>query len=647
MLEILAFGFTGLVFVYFIFIKLEKEERGSKEMARLSAYIQQGAKTFLKEEYKSLSIFVFIFAVALAYIDIRLSFSLLLGAFFSALAGTMGMIMSTTSNAKTAHAAKKGLGRALKIAFSSGSVMGMTTVSLGLIGIAVLYMVFGDPSIIFGYACGASLVALFARLGGGIYTKAADIAADTVGKLEKSIPEDDPRNPAVIADQVGDNVGDVAGMGSDLFESYVDAIIATMVIGVSVVGFADFIVLPMLVSGLGIISSIIAYFFINFRLREDVENALDRCVYASTALAGISSYLVMSYLGVDVQYFYCIALGLVLGLVIGKSSEYYTSIKRPPTMNIAKESKSGAAINIISGLATGMESSIVPVISIGAVMILSYGLAGIYGIGLAAVGMFAPLGTTLSIDSYGPTVDNAEGIAKMSGLGKVARKRCETLDAVGNTTAAIGKGFAIGSAALASLALFSSYIYATGLSVISLVSPHVIAALFIGALLPFLFSSMAMRSVGKTASKIVQEARRQFRDRRVLEGKKTPDYESCIKISCDAAIQEMILPGILTIGAPLAVGILMGVEALGGMLAGTIATALILAITMANSGGAWDNAKKYVEQGNLGGEGSEVHKATIIGDTVGDPFKDTCGPSLDILLKLMSIIAIVFIPLFI
>lgn len=646
MLEIIWFCLLGLLFVIYLFLKLDKEEKGTKEMVRLSSFIQRGARTFLREEYKSLGVFVFIFAVVLVYLDIRISISFLIGAFLSALAGNIGMRMSTSSNTKTAYAAEKSLRKALKLAFSSGSIMGMTTVSLGLMGISILYIIFHDPSVIYGYGFGASLVALFARVGGGIYTKAADIAADTVGKLERGMPEDDARNPAVIADLVGDNVGDVAGMGSDLFESYVDAIIATMVMGVTVIGFGDFVVIPMLISGVGIFSSIIAYFFINIR-SGNAENILDRCIYASVILTALFSYFILNYMGVGIEIFYSISTGLVLGIIIGKSSEYYTSITSKPTINIAKESRAGAATNIISGLATGMESCIIPVISIGTAMVLSYNFAGIYGIGLAAIGMFAPLGTMLSIDSYGPTVDNAEGIAKMSGLSRTTRKRCEVLDAVGNTTAAIGKGFAIGSAALVSLALFSSYIHATNLSMISLISPKVVAALFIGALLPFIFSSMTMRSVGKTASKIVHEARRQLKDKDILRGKKTPNYERCIKISSDAAIREMVMPGVLAIGSPLAVGILLGVEALGGLLAGTITTGLVLAIMMANAGGAWDNAKKYVEQGHLGGEGSDVHKATIIGDTVGDPFKDTCGPSLDILLKLMSIIAIVFIPLFV
>ncbi|UCG95731.1 MAG: sodium-translocating pyrophosphatase [archaeon] len=644
---VIACCVLGFFFVIMLYLGLEKEDKGTKEMVRLSSFIQQGAKTFLHEEYKSLSVFVILFTLILLYLDFRLAFSFLLGALFSAIAGNLGMRMSTSSNTKSAQAARSGLGRALKIAFSSGSIMGMTTVSLGLIGISLLYMVFGEPEVIFGYGFGASMIALFARVGGGIYTKAADIAADTVGKLERSMPEDDPRNPAVIADQVGDNVGDVAGMGSDLFESYVDAIIATMVMGAAVAGLGDFVAIPMLVSGLGILSSIIGYFFINLKLKRDVEKALDKCIYISTFLTALFSYLLTVYLGVEIEIFYAVLTGLVLGIIIGKSSEYYTSMDSKPTINIARESRAGAATNIISGLATGMESNIIPVIAIGAAMILSYNFAGIYGIGLAAIGMFAPLGTTLSIDSYGPTVDNAEGIAKMSGLKKEARKRCEVLDAVGNTTAAIGTGFAIGSAALASLALFSSYAYATRLSAISLLSPQVIVALFLGALLPFLFTSMTMRSVGKTASKMVHEARRQLKNKDILKGKKTPDYQRCIKISSDAALKEMILPGVLAIGSPLVVGILLGVEALGGLLAGTIATGLILAITLANAGGAWDNAKKYVEQGHLGGEGSFVHKSTIVGDTVGDPFKDTCGPSLDILLKLMSIIAIVFIPLFI
>ena len=641
--SIILTSILGFVFVAILFLKLRKKESGTEKMVELSSYIQNGAKTFLKEEYKPLSILAIVIAFVLHFIDWRLSASFLVGAFFSALAGNIGMRMSTSSNAKTAYAAKKSLNGALKIAFSSGSIMGMTTVSLGLLGISILYLIFKDPQVIYGFGFGASSVALFARVGGGIYTKAADIAADTVGKLEKSLPEDDPRNPAVIADQVGDNVGDVAGMGSDLFESYVDAIIATMVIGVALAG-ANFILIPMLVSGLGILSSIVAYFFINIK-RKNVESILNACVYAAAILSAVLSFFAVRYLGAGMNVFYSIITGLALGLIIGKSSEYYTSVSCKPAINIAEKSREGAAINIIYGFATGMESCIIPVISIAAAIIISYQMAGVYGIGLAAVGMFASLGTTLSIDSYGPTVDNAEGIAKMAGLGKVASKRCEELDAVGNTTAAIGKGFAIGSAALASIALFSSYIQVTHLNAISLISPQVVVALFIGALIPFIFTSITMRSVGKTASKIVDEVRRQFKDRRILKGKKKPDYESCIKISSNAAVREMILPGVLAIISPLLVGFTLGVEALGGFLAGSIATGLLLAITLANSGGAWDNAKKYVEKGNLGGEGSDVHKATIVGDTVGDPFKDTCGPSLNILLKLMSIVSIVFIPL--
>ncbi|HDI02546.1 MAG TPA: sodium-translocating pyrophosphatase, partial [Candidatus Aenigmarchaeota archaeon] len=589
----------GFVFVGGLFFRLSKEEKGTEKMVELSSYIQLGAKTFLKEEYKSLSVLAIIIAIILSFLDLRLSVSFLIGAFFSALAGNIGMRMSTSSNTKTAYAAKKSLEKALKVAFSSGTIMGMSTVSLGLIGISLLYLIFRDPQVIYGFGFGASMVALFARVGGGIYTKAADIAADTAGKLERSLPEDDPRNPAVIADQVGDNVGDVAGMGSDLFESYVDAIIATMVIGAAMAN-AEFIVLPMLVSGLGILSSIVAYFFINVK-RKRIESVLNTCVYVATILSAVLSYLAVKYLGVGMEVFYSILVGLVLGVIIGKSSEYYTSVSCKPAITLAEKSRGGAAINIIYGFATGMESCVIPVISIAAAIIVSYKLAGIYGIGLAAVGMFASLGTTLSIDSYGPTVDNAEGIAKMSGLGKVARRRCEELDAVGNTTAAIGKGFAIGSAALASLALFSSYIQVTHINMISLVTPKVIAALFIGALIPFIFSSITMRSVGKTASKIVDEVRRQFKDKNIIKGKKKPDYERCIKISSNAAIREMIVPGLLAIVSPLIVGFTLGAEALGGFLAGAIATGLLLAITLANSGGVWDNAKKYVEKGNLGG----------------------------------------------
>ena len=653
---VISTSVLAIIFALYLTFRLKKEEDGSEKMAEISSLIQNGAKTFLNKEYKYLAVFVAAFALIIGYfINLGSSVSFILGSILSGLAGYIGMRTATSSNSKASYAAENDLAKGLKIAFSSGAVMGMFVVGLGLLGVSVLYFIFKSPDIIFGFGFGASSIALFGRVGGGIYTKAADVGADMVGKVEEGIPEDDPRNPASIADNVGDNVGDVAGMGADLFESYVDAIIATMAIGVALGTLGTSLsmsselatLLPMIIAGIGIVSSIIGFFFVRGGSEEKIHGALNKGVYGAAILTAVISYFVLNYLGVGIQIFYSIITGLVAGVIIGKATEYYTASDKKPTRKVAEESQTGAATNIISGFSLGMKSTAIPVLSVAAAILLSYYFADIYGIGIAAVGMLSTLGITLATDCYGPVADNAAGIAEMAGRGEEAREKSEALDAVGNTTAAIGKGFAIGSAALTSLALFSAYASATSLDVISLLSPQVVAALFIGALLPFLFSSLTMSSVGDTASKMITEVRRQFKENEgILKGEEDPDYNRCIDISTKAALKEMITPGVLAVITPIAVGLLMGPEALGGLLAGNIATGFLLAVTMANAGGAWDNAKKYVEEGNYGGKGSEVHKATVVGDTVGDPFKDTSGPSLNILIKLVAIVSLVFVPLF-
>lgn len=657
LLAIIA-AIISLLFAGFSAWKVLSQSQGSEDVRDIADSIKSGAMTFLNKEYRYLTIFVAIVALILllviggssTYIEGgKTALTFMVGALFSALAGNIGMRIATSSNGRTAWAAKDNLGDGLKIAFSSGAVMGATVVGLGLLGVSVLYYWLQDASILFAFGFGASSIALFARVGGGIYTKAADVGADLVGKVEEGIPEDDPRNPASIADNVGDNVGDVAGMGADLFESYVDSIIATMVIGVSLSSIN--IVLPLLVAGVGILASIAGSFLVRVKGKgeENLHGVLNKGVFGAAILMGIGTFFLTNYLFNGLNYFYAILAGLVAGVVIGLSTEYYTSDQRKPTQWIAEESQTGSATNILAGLSVGMKSTLVPVVTVSAAIYLSYYLADIYGIGLAAVGMLSTLGITLATDSYGPVADNAAGIAEMGGLGEEVRERAEALDAVGNTTAAIGKGFAIGSAALTALALFSAYSQKIGEEVVSfnmaLTNPNVVIGLFIGALLPFIFSSNTLKSVGKTAAEMIEEVRRQFDKYDILEGNDEARPQLCVEISTKAALREMILPSLLAIIAPLAVGLVLSVEALGGMLAGSIATGFLLAVMMANAGGAWDNAKKYVEAGNLGGKGSEVHKATVVGDTVGDPFKDTSGPSLNILIKLMSIVALVFVPI--
>ncbi len=641
---------ASALFAGYLVFSLRKKPVGSDKMKEIGGMIHEGALAYLGKQYRILSVFVIAMAIVLLLvINKETAGSFVLGAIFSALAGNIGMRIATTSNSRTTEGCRKSLNEGLRIAFSSGTVMGMTVVGLGLLGVSFLYVVFADPQIIYGFGFGASSIALFARVGGGIYTKAADVGADLVGKVEKGIPEDDPRNPAVIADNVGDNVGDVAGMGADLFESYVNSIIAAMAVGVVFSSFQGAI-LPMTLAGIGILASVAGTFFVRTSERTETAGAIsafNRGIYASSILVLVLSYFLIVYSGAPIGVWYAVVAGLVSGIAIGLSTEHYTSKDKKPAQSIAESAQTGAGTTIIKGLAVGMRSTLIPVLSVGVAVIISYQFAGIYGIAISAVGMLSTLGITLATDTYGPVADNAAGISEMAGLGGEIRSRAETLDAVGNTTAAMGKGFAIGSAALTALALFVAYAQAFSLSAMSLTNPFVVVGLFIGALLPFLFSSFAMDAVGKTAFKMVNEVRRQFRDiKGLMQGRAKPDYRKCIEISTAASLRAMIVPGSLAIIAPLLAGFVLGPEALGGLLAGATATGFLLAVMMANAGGAWDNAKKFIEDGKLGGEGSDAHKAAVVGDTVGDPFKDTAGPSLNILIKLMSIVALVFAPLF-
>jgi K(+)-stimulated pyrophosphate-energized sodium pump len=643
-------GILAVFFAVFLALRIKSLDRGNPRMREISSLVYDGASSFMKSQYRLISVFVIIVAFVLAVIPgigPNTAISFMLGALLSGIAGNIGMRVATSANARTAHGCQVSLNSGLRIAFSSGAVMGMCVAGLGLLGVVGAYYAFNDTGILFGFGFGASSIALFARVGGGIFTKGADVGADVVGKIEAGIPEDDPRNPAVIADNVGDNVGDVAGMGADLFESYVDSIIAAMAIGIFAFGLAG-LWLPMVLAGVGIVASIIGTFFVRTGDGRYPTAALNKGIFsASIIMAVVSYYVIQVVLGPGSMGIYWSMLsGLVSGIAIGLSTQFYTSAKYGPTRSIAESARTGAGTNVITGIAVGMKSSLVPVLVVCIAIFVSYQLAGLYGIAIAAVGMLSTLGMTLAADTYGPVADNAAGIAEMADLGPAIRKRAETLDAVGNTTAAIGKGFAIGSAALTALALFSVYSTVVGLDNISITNPDVIIGLFVGAMLPFLFSSFTMSAVGKTAGMIVDEVRRQFKNKRIMQGKAKPDYDRCINIATSAAVREMILPGVLAVVAPIIVGMALGAEALGGMLAGAIATSFLLALMMANSGGAWDNAKKYIEGGSLGGKGSIAHKAAVVGDTVGDPFKDTSGPSLNILIKLMSIVALVFIPLF-
>ena len=649
-----ALAVVALLFAFYKIAFVSKQDAGTERMKEIAAAINDGAKAFLFAEYKILAIFVAVLfvAIGLGLGSWITALCFLFGALFSIFAGYIGMNVATKANVRTANAARtSGMNKALSIAFSGGSVMGMCVVGLGLLGASVLYLIFEDTNVLFGFSLGASSIALFARVGGGIYTKAADVGADLVGKVEAGIPEDDPRNPAVIADNVGDNVGDVAGMGADLFESYVGAIISAMTLGAVVVAkFGDLsVIFPLVIAACGILASVIATFFVRGKEGSNPHKALKMGSYVSALLVVIAAIILSKVMLGSYGPAIAIVAGLVVGLVIGIVTEVYTSGDYKFVKKIAQQSETGSATTIISGTAVGMMSTWVPVILICVGIFLAYQFAGLYGIALAAVGMLSTTGITVAVDAYGPIADNAGGIAEMSGLDHSVREITDKLDAVGNTTAAMGKGFAIGSAALTALALFVSFTQATGLTAdqVALTSPTVVIGLLIGGMLPFVFSAMTMDSVSKAAYSMIEEVRRQFREiPGIMEGKAKPDYKTCVAISTTAALKEMLVPGIMAVVAPLAVGLILGSTALAGLLAGSLVSGVMMAMFMSNAGGAWDNAKKYIEEGHHGGKGSDAHTAAVVGDTVGDPFKDTSGPSINILIKLMTVVSTVFAAIF-
>ncbi len=656
----LLLGLVGIGFVIWQIRNVMAEDTGDDRMREIAAAIQEGASAFLQREYLYLSIFVVVVAAAIAFfISWQTAVCFIVGAAASAAAGYLGMYIAVQSNVRTAAAASRSLNDGLRVAFSSGSVMGMAVVSFSIIGLTTLYLIFdGNIAYLTGFGFGASSIALFSRVGGGIFTKAADVGADLVGKVEQGIPEDDPRNPAVIADNVGDNVGDVAGMGADLFESYSGSIIAAATLGLVMMNGAElaFVGLPFLIASVGIIAALIGTFMVKTEedaTQEDLLKTLRNAIWASSGIVVILS-LIMVLLapGVSWLYWVVILIGLIAGNLIAFFTEYYTAYAYKPTQSIAAASETGPATLIIQGLSVGMMSTLAPVLIVAFAILFSIMLgiradgtitAGLYAVALAGVGMLSTLGITLATDAYGPVADNAGGIAEMSDLPDSVRDRTDALDSLGNTTAATGKGFAIGSAVLTALALMAAYVEAANIESLNLLDPTMLPGILIGAVLPYVFAALTMTAVGKAAYAIVMEVRRQFAEiPGIMEGTAKPDYATCVAISTENALRQMILPGTLAVAAPLVVGYVLGAEALAGMLVGAIASGFMLAVMMANSGGAWDNAKKWIETGEMGGKGSFAHKAAVIGDTVGDPFKDTSGPSLNILIKLMSIVSLVF-----
>ena len=640
----------ALLFAAYLAGKVGKQDAGTDRMKEIAGAIAEGARAFLMAEYKILVIFVVVLFVLIGFgISWVTAVCFVIGALFSTVAGYCGMTVATKANVRTANAAKEsGMNKALSIAFSGGAVMGMCVAGLGALGVSLVYIVTKNVDVLSGFSLGASSIALFARVGGGIYTKAADVGADLVGKVEAGIPEDDPRNPAVIADNVGDNVGDVAGMGADLFESYVGSLVSAITLGV-VYAKESGAIFPLVIAALGVLASVIGCFFVKGDENSSPHKALKYGSYSAAIVVMIGSLILSKMFFNGFKEAIAIIFGLVVGLLIGVITEIYTSGDYRFVKKIAQQSETGPATTVISGIAVGMQSTAVPIILIAIGIIGAYSFSGLYGIALAAVGMLSTTGITVAVDAYGPIADNAGGIAEMSGLPSEVRNITDKLDAVGNTTAAMGKGFAIGSAALTALALFVSYAQAVGLfeEGINLLDYKVIVGMFVGGMLPFLFSAFTMDSVSKAAYKMIEEVRRQFKTiPGILEGKGKPDYKSCVAISTQAALKEMLLPGVMAVLAPVFIGVVLGPDALGGLLGGALVTGVMLAIFMSNSGGAWDNAKKYIEDGHHGGKGSEAHRAAVVGDTVGDPFKDTSGPSINILIKLMTIVSLVFAPLF-
>ena len=677
-------GAVALGFAAVTALRVLNTEQGNERMQAIGAAIRQGAGAFLRREYMTLLPFALVVTIVLGVLDYTVftheisapatAISYVAGTICSALAGLIGMNVAVRANVRTAAAAQRGLNPALRVAFSSGTVMGVTVVGIGLLGVTILYLVFQNINAVAGFGFGASSIALFARVGGGIFTKAADVGSDLVGKIEAGIPEDDPRNPGVIADNVGDNVGDVAGMGADLFESYVGSIISAVALSAFAVAVAQGVdtslefnnaqaVFPMLLAGAGIVAAILGTFFVRSGEQADFERllwALRYGIFAAGGLLVVFAAILTITLTDNWWWFGCVVAGLIAGTIIGLATEYFTSYSYSPTKKVSESSQTGAATVIISGIATGMMSTLIPVICVSVAILLAYWFAGFYGVALAGVGLLSTLGITLATDAYGPVADNAGGIAEQANLDPEVRQRTDALDALGNTTAATGKGFAIGSAALTALALLAAYSVSADLIEIgdngklvagqvgiNLLQPQILVGLIIGAMLPFLFSALTMQAVGRAAQGIVEEVRRQFREiPGLMEGTATPDSARCVDISTRSALREMILPGVMAVVAPIATGFILGEAALGGLLIGAVAAGFMLAIMMASAGGAWDNAKKYVELGNFGGKGSEAHKAAVEGDVVGDPFKDTSGPSLNILLKLMAIVSLVFAPVF-